>query len=44
MKQHGISAEQALNLLGNYYSHNNPATTWEGTVKEESINEITQGF
>ena len=44
MKQHGISMEQALNLMGNYYSHSNPATTWEGVAKEESVHEITQGF
>ena len=44
MKQHGISTEQALNLMGNYYSHTEPVTTWEGTTKEDSVNEITQGF
>ena len=44
MKQHGISADQALNLLGNYYSHSQPATSWEGTAKEESVNKITQDF
>ena len=44
MKQHEISAEHALELMGNYYSHNMPATTWKGTTKEESVNEITQGF
>ena len=27
MKQHWISTEQALNLIGNYYSHMEPATT-----------------
>ena len=44
MKQHGISTEQALNLMGNYYSHNKPATTWDGITEEESVNEIIQGF
>ena len=41
MKQHGISVEHALDLLGNYYSHDKPATTWDGKAKEESVNEIT---
>ena len=44
MKQHEISAEHAKEQMGNYYSHNEPATTWEGTAEEESVNEITQGF
>ena len=44
MKQDGISAEKTLDLLGNYYSHNQHMTTWEGTTKEELVNEITQGF
>ena len=42
MKQHRISAEQTLDLLGNYYSK--PVTSWEGMTKEELVNEITQGF
>ena len=44
MKQHEISVEHALELMGNYYFHNNPMTTWEKTAKEESVNKITQGF
>ena len=44
MKQHGISAEQTLDPLGSYYSHNKPMTTWERMAEEESVNEITQDF
>ena len=44
MEQHGISAEHAIELMGNYYSHNEPATTWEKTAEEELVNEITQGL
>ena len=44
IKQHGISVEQALDILGNYYSHNEPTTTWEKIAKEELVNKINQGF
>ena len=44
MKQHEISAEHAIELMGNYYSHNNPATTWEKTAKEESVILINLDF
>ena len=44
MKQHEISMEHAIELMGNYYSHNSPATTWEKMAEEESVNVITQGF
>ena len=44
MKQHKISVEHTLELMGNYYSHSNPVTTWEKTAKEESVNKISQGF
>ena len=44
MKQHKISAEHAIELMGNYYSHNEPTMTWEKTAKEESVNKITQDF
>ena len=43
MKQHKISAEHAIELMGNYYSHDQPVTTWERTAKEELVNVITQG-
>ena len=32
MKQHNISAKHAIKLMGNYYSHDNAAITWEKTV------------
>ena len=35
MKQHEISVEHTIELMGNYYPHNNPVTTWEKTAKEE---------
>ena len=44
MRQHNISTEHALELMGNYYSHNDPATTWEKMAKEESVNRITLDF
>ena len=44
MKEHKISAEHAIELMGNYYSHNQPAMTWERTAEEESVNRITQDF
>ena len=44
MKQHEISVEHALELMGNYYSHDEAATTWDRKTKEELVNEITQGF
>ena len=43
MKQHKISAEHAIELLGNYYD-DKPTMTWDGKAEEESVNEITQGF
>ena len=44
MKQHEISVEHAIELMGNYYSHNNPATTWEKTAEEESVKLINLDF
>ena len=44
MRQHNISTEHALELMGNYYSHNDPATTWEKMAEEESVNRITLDF
>ena len=35
MKRKGISAEQAIDLLGNHYSQE-PMSTWEGH-KDESV-------
>ena len=34
MKQHGISLENTVELLRNYYSHNNTAITWEKPAEE----------
>ena len=44
MKQHEISVEHAIGLMGNYYSHNNPAITWEKMAKGELIDLINLGF
>ena len=44
MKPHEISVEHAIELIGNYYSHNNPATTWEGMAEEESVELINLDF
>ena len=44
MKQHEISAEHAIELMGNYYSYNNPALTWEKMAKEESVKLINLDF
>ena len=44
MKQHNISAEHAIELMGNYYSHNNAAITWEKTAKEELVELINLDF
>ena len=44
MKQHKISVEHAIELMGNYYSHNNAAITWEKTPKEESVELINLDF
>ena len=44
MKQHKISVEHAIELMGNYYSHNNAAITWEKTAKEESVELINLDF
>ena len=35
MKQHEISVEHAIELMGNYYSHNNSMITLEKMAKEE---------
>ena len=44
MKQHNISAGHAIELMGNYYSHNNTTITWEQTAKEESVEKINLDF
>ena len=44
MRQHNISAEHAIELMGNYYSHDNAAVTWEKTAEEESVKLINLYF
>ena len=44
IKQHNISVEHVIELMGNYYSHNNAAVTWEKTAEEESIELINLDF
>ena len=44
MKQHDISAEHTIKLMGNYYSHNNAAITWEKTAEEELVELINLDF
>ena len=44
MRQHNISADHAIELMGNYYSHNNATVTWEQTAKEESVKLISLDF
>ena len=44
MKQHNISVDHAIELMGNYYSHNNAAITWEPTAEEESVELINLDF
>ena len=40
MKQHNMTAGHAIELMGNYCSHNNAVITWEQTAKEESVETI----
>ena len=44
MKLHNISASHAIELMGNYYSHNNTMITWEPTAEEESVELINLDF
>ena len=44
MKLHNISASHAIELMGNYYSHNNTLITWEPTAEEESVELINLDF
>ena len=44
MKLHNISASHAIKLMGNYYSHDSAATTWEPTAKEESVELVDLDF
>ena len=44
MKLHNISAGHTIELMGNYYSHNKAATTWEPTAKEELVELVNLDF
>ena len=44
MKQHNISVDHAIKLLGNYYSHNNTMVTWEQMAEEELVELINLDF
>ena len=44
MKQHNISVGHIIELMGNYYSHNNAAITWEPTAEEELVELINLDF
>ena len=44
MKQHNISANHTIELMGNYYSHSSAAITWEPTTEEESVELINLDF
>ena len=44
MRQHKISMEHAIELMGNYYSHNNAVVTWQETVEEELAELINLDF
>ena len=44
MKMHNISVNHAIELMGNYYSHNNATITWEPTAEEELVELINLDF
>ena len=44
MELHNISTGHAIELMGNYYSHNKAATTWEPTAEEESVELVNLDF
>ena len=44
MKQHNISANHAIKLMGSYYSHSSAAITWEPTTEEELVKLINLDF
>ena len=44
MKLHNISAGHAIELMGNYYSHNNAAITWEPTAEGELVELVNLDF
>ena len=44
MKLHNISASHAIELMGNYCSHDCAATTWEPTAEEELVELVNLDF
>ena len=44
MEQHNISVDHAIELMGNYYSNNNTAVTWEQMTEEELVDLINLDF
>ena len=44
MRQHNISVDHTIELLGNYYSHNNTTVTWEQMAEEELVELINLDF
>ena len=44
MKQHNISVGHAIELMRNYYFHNNTVITWEQMAKEELVETINLDF
>ena len=44
MKQHNILADHTIELMGNYYSHNSAAVTWQQTAEEELVELINLDF
>ena len=44
MKLHNISAGHAIELMGNYYSHNDATTTWEPMTEKESVELVNLDF
>ena len=44
MKLHNISVSHTIELMGNYYFHNNTTITWEPTAEEESVELVNLDF
>ena len=44
MKQKGISVEDTLDLMGNYYNSQDGVNEWETPAEEDSVNKISQDF
>ena len=44
MRQHSISADHTIELMENYYSHNNAVVTWDKMAEEELAELINLDF